>query len=299
MRLPPQARPARRARRRQPALTRCACLSRAIDAWMKAASTPCNSMPCSSSDSASTSGLPGGNSRSAVLRSACQRSAAAAMRPRMRRFSRFCATQSCTRGQCQSSASCATVTTALPSSASSVTNSRFSTKVSTSSRLLPVETIGPRRALAADRRLTVLADAHQRVQHLRQLGFDGVGQVLEDRLGALRERAFDSAELAIRGQRQHAVLGAALVELLEGELQQRQDLAVPGRRVAQHVVEPLAARRVLLEAQARRARRQTDHLADLARRSAASGRTVRRLPSARRASAGLRAADRSRCAACR
>ena len=80
--------------------------------------------------------------------------------------------------------------------------------------------IGPRRALAADRLVTVLFDAHERVQHLRQLGFDVVRQLLEYGLGALRERAFDTAEVAIRGQREHAVLRAALVQLLERELQQ-------------------------------------------------------------------------------
>ena len=47
-----------------PTLSRWMRLARAIDAWMKWFSSSCSSMPCSSSDSASTSGLPVGSSRS-------------------------------------------------------------------------------------------------------------------------------------------------------------------------------------------------------------------------------------------
>ncbi len=121
-----------------PALRRCIRFARAMDALINRASSSLSSRSCSSSDSASTRGLPEGSSRSEGRSSFFQRPAAAAMRLRILRFSRFCATQSLTRGQCQSNASCATVTTAVPSSASSVTNSRFFTKVSISSRLLPV-----------------------------------------------------------------------------------------------------------------------------------------------------------------
>ncbi len=124
--------------------------------------------------------------------------------------------------------------------------------------------VGPRRALATDRRLTILPDAHQRIQDLRQCGFDDIRKILEYGFCALRERTLDTAELAVRGQREHAVLGTALVQLLEGELQQGQDFAVPGRGIAKHVVQALAAGRILLEAQARRTRRQANHLADLA-----------------------------------
>ena len=124
--------------------------------------------------------------------------------------------------------------------------------------------VGPRRALATDRRLPVLSDAHERVQHLRQLGFDVVGELLEYGLRSLRQRTLDTTEVAIRGQGEHAVLRTALVQLLEGELQQGQDFPVPCSGIAQHVVEALAARRVLLESQACGIRRQADHLPDLA-----------------------------------
>ena len=243
-------------------------------------------MPCSSSDSASTSGLPVGSSRSAGRFSASQRCAAAATRAADAQVLAILRDpvlhpgpvpeQRLVRDRDDGASVIGELGDEQPVLDEGID------ELATLAR----RDVGPGRALAADRRLPVLPDAHQRVQDLRQLGFDVVGQFLEDGLGALRERTFDTAELAIRGEREHAVLGAALVQLLEGELQQRQDFPVPRSRIAQHVVEALAARRVFLEAQARGARRQADHLADLARRSAASGRTVRRLPSAQRASAG-------------
>ena len=56
------------------------------------------------------------------------------------------------------------------------------------------EAIGPRCALAADRFVTVLLDAHERVQDFRQFGLHVGRQILEHRFGALRERAFDAAQ---------------------------------------------------------------------------------------------------------
>ncbi len=88
----------------------------------------------------------------------------------------------------------------------------------------------------------------------------------EDLLGAVHQGALDTAELAIGGEGEQPAARAALVELLEGELEQGQGARVGDGGVAQHVLEPLAARAVALEAQPGRHRRLADHGADLRRR---------------------------------
>ena len=78
-----------------------------------------------------------------------------------------------------------------------------------------------------------------------------IGQGREDFLGAMRERAFHAADLAIGLESQFAVVASAFVKRLQGVLQQRQRIGVRVRRVAQHVVEMLRRVRILLEDQSR------------------------------------------------
>ena len=117
--------------------------------------------------------------------------------------------------------------------------------------------------LAADRLVDILLDAHEQIENLGKFALDLDGKRFEHSLGTLRQRAFNTAQLAVGTDRQHAVLGSALVQLFQCELQERQYFRVTCRGIAQHVVEAFAGRRVLLEPQASGARRQPDHLADL------------------------------------
>ena len=79
--------------------------------------------------------------------------------------------------------------------------------------------LGPWGTLAADVLVTILLDAHQGVEDLRQLCLRILGQFRENRFGSLRKRTLYPAELGVGRERERPVIGATLVQLFERELQ--------------------------------------------------------------------------------
>ncbi len=105
-----------------------------------------------------------------------------------------------------------------------------------------------RRLLAGRRLIAERADGHQASKDGRQFPLHFLGKIRERRFCPLGQGAFHAANGLVGLEGQHAAVGAAVVKLVEGELQERQQRCVLRGLVAEHVVQPIALG-LLLEAQ--------------------------------------------------
>ena len=108
-------------------------------------------------------------------------------------------------------------------------------------------------------------------QHLRQRGLDLRRQAGKDLVRPQPQRAVQPAQILVVGEPQHARAGAPPPELVQRELQQRQNGRVARSGIPQHVVEPFFRVTAPLERDARHHRRAADHLGNLGRTRPADG----------------------------